>query len=273
MGFLRPSVTVAVLAAVTVAQLPFSVIPTISDELRAKALDTRATRFMRLWEYALKVDGQGPGPAIRVNFEAKTILAPGPLAYFNLIPQDASDPLYGRSKPMQALRRNFLLDHLVLDPVEASDPKLEEGDGVRALTFTGKDIYFKKDKQGNITVGGVAVQEVHDKGYIHNDLMDVNVVVDEATGRVSIIDFGNACRPGQNAGYGASSNDNLAPEILGGGSSTTASDVFSVGFMLGQICDEMARPSSELRRLARKMQSAKPRQRPALSAAIKRLNS
>ncbi|XP_037784531.1 serine/threonine-protein kinase shk2-like [Penaeus monodon] len=119
----------------------------------------------------------------------------------------------------------------------------------------------------------VAVQEVHDKGYIHNDLMDVNVVVDEATGRVSIIDFGNACRPGQNAGYGASSNDNLAPEILGGGSSTTASDVFSVGFMLGQICDEMARPSSELRRLARKMQSAKPRQRPALSAAIKRLNS
>ncbi|XP_037783570.1 serine/threonine-protein kinase shk2-like [Penaeus monodon] len=119
----------------------------------------------------------------------------------------------------------------------------------------------------------VAVQEVHDKGYIHNDLMDDNVVVDEATGRVSIIDFGNACRPGQNAGYSASSNDNLAPEILGGGSSTTASDVFSVGFMLGQICDEMARPSSELRRLARKMQSAKPRQRPALSAAIKRLNS
>ncbi|XP_047500904.1 uncharacterized protein LOC125046925 [Penaeus chinensis] len=160
MGFLRPSVTVAVLAAVTVAQLPFSVIPTISDELRAKALNTRATRFMRLWEYALKVDGQGPGPAIRVNFEAKTILAPGPLAYFNLVPQDASDPLYGRSKPMQALRRNFLLDHLVLDPIEASDPKLEEGDGIRALTFTGKDIYFRKDKQGNITVGGVAVQEV-----------------------------------------------------------------------------------------------------------------
>lgn len=52
---------------------------------------------------------------------------------------------------MQALRRNFLLDHLVLEPVEASDPKLEEGDGVRALTFTGKDIYFKKDKQGELT--------------------------------------------------------------------------------------------------------------------------
>ncbi|XP_042879626.1 uncharacterized protein LOC122258016 isoform X2 [Penaeus japonicus] len=160
MGFLRPCLIVAVLAAVSVAQLPFSVIPTISDELRAKALDTRATRFLRLWEYALKVDGQGPGPAIRVNFEAKTILAPGPLAYFNLIPQDASNPLYGKSKPLQALRRKFLLDHLVLDPIETTDPKLEEGDGVRALTFTGKDVYFKKDKQGKITVGGVDVQEV-----------------------------------------------------------------------------------------------------------------
>ncbi|ROT77093.1 hypothetical protein C7M84_004255 [Penaeus vannamei] len=160
MGFLRPSVAVAVLAGRGGAQLPFSAIPTISDELRAKALSTRATRFLRLWEYALKVDGQGPGPAIRVNFEAKTILAPGPLAYFNLIPQDASDPLYGKSKPLQALRRTFLLDHLVLDPIEPSDPKLEEGDGVRALTFTGKDLYFKKDKEGNITVGGVAVQDV-----------------------------------------------------------------------------------------------------------------
>lgn len=56
------------LAAFAVAQLPFSVIPTISDEVRETAINTGATRFLRLWEYALKVDGQGPGPAIRVNF-------------------------------------------------------------------------------------------------------------------------------------------------------------------------------------------------------------
>ncbi|XP_037776886.1 serine/threonine/tyrosine-protein kinase HT1-like [Penaeus monodon] len=119
----------------------------------------------------------------------------------------------------------------------------------------------------------VAVQEVHDRGYIHNDLMDDNVVVDEATGRVSIIDFGNACRRGQSVGYSASSNDNLAPEILGGGPSTAASDVFSVGYMLEQILDEMAQPSSTLGRLAREMQSADPRRRPTLPVAIYLLDS
>ncbi|XP_047469400.1 serine/threonine/tyrosine-protein kinase HT1-like [Penaeus chinensis] len=119
----------------------------------------------------------------------------------------------------------------------------------------------------------VTVQEVHDRGYIHNDLMDDNVLVDEATGRVSIIDFGNACRPGQDVGYSASSNVNLAPEILGGGPSTAASDVFSVGFLLGQILDEMDQPSRTLGRLAREMQSSDPRWRPALPAVIQRLDS
>lgn len=78
----------------------------------------------------------------------------------------------------------------------------------------------------------IAVQEVHEKDFIHNDLMDDNIVVDVTTGRVSIIDYGNACRPGDNVGYGSSSADNIAPEILGGGPSTSASDVFAVGFML-----------------------------------------
>ncbi|XP_063611224.1 sperm motility kinase 2B-like [Penaeus indicus] len=119
----------------------------------------------------------------------------------------------------------------------------------------------------------VAVQEVHERGYIHNDLMDDNVVVDAATGRVSIIDFGNACRPGRDVGYSASSNDNLAPDNLGGGPSTVASDVFSVGYLLGQILGEMARPPGTLGRLAREMQSADPRRRPALRAAIQRLDA
>ncbi|XP_037786466.1 mitogen-activated protein kinase p38b-like [Penaeus monodon] len=45
-----------------------------------------------------------------------------------------------------------------------------------------------------------AVQEVHDKGFIHNDLEAENIVVD-ARGQVSIVDFGSACRPGQTAAY------------------------------------------------------------------------
>jgi len=118
----------------------------------------------------------------------------------------------------------------------------------------------------------VAVQEVHGRGVIHNDLMDDNVVVDKATGRVHVIDFGTACRPGHDCGFSDSSNDYLAPEILGGGPSTAASDAFSVGAMLELISDQMARPCRTLGQLARELQRTDPRRRPALSAVIRRLD-
>ncbi|XP_066981525.1 uncharacterized protein [Macrobrachium rosenbergii] len=155
---------------------PLLVIPSISDATKDNAAQAGATAFVRLWEHALKVDGQGPGPAVRVNFEAKTILAPGELAMSNLIPQDTQDPLYGDTEELRTLRRNLLKDHLVLDPVKPTDPNVTSEGGARALTFTGKAVHFRKNEKGELTVENVPVSEVKslDDGtqiYILEDLL------------------------------------------------------------------------------------------------------
>ncbi|XP_064086062.1 LOW QUALITY PROTEIN: uncharacterized protein LOC135201099 [Macrobrachium nipponense] len=155
---------------------PLLVIPSISDATRDNAAQAGAAAFVRLWEHALEVDGQGPGPAVRVNFEAKTILAPGELAMSNLIPQDTQDPLYGDTEELRTLRRNLLKDHLVLDPIKPTDPNVTSEGGARALTFTGKAVHFRKNEKGELAVENVPVTEVKslDDGtqlYILEDLL------------------------------------------------------------------------------------------------------
>ncbi|XP_047493507.1 protein kinase C zeta type-like [Penaeus chinensis] len=113
----------------------------------------------------------------------------------------------------------------------------------------------------------VAVQEVHDKGYIHNDLEADNIVVD-ATGQISIVDFGSTCRPGQTAVYRSCPTRNTAPEVLGGGQGTEASDVFALGGLLMKVVREMTNPPRTLRRLARKMRRPDPLRRPSLPSAV-----
>ncbi|XP_047500152.1 serine/threonine/tyrosine-protein kinase HT1-like [Penaeus chinensis] len=93
------------------------------------------------------------------------------------------------------------------------------------------------------------VEEIHAKGLIHNDLKADNVMLDKALD-VSVIDFGSATPEGGVVGYendGSFRAEWLAPELLSGGTSTRASDAFSVGFLLRQICHAMKRPSKKAR--------------------------
>lgn len=112
-----------------------------------------------------------------------------------------------------------------------------------------------------------AVQEVHDKGFIHNDLEAENIVVD-ARGQVSIVDFGSACRPGQTAAYRSCPARNTAPEVLGGGPATAASDVSALGGLLMRVVRDMTDAPRTLRRLAREMRRPDPRRRPSLPSAV-----
>nr|XP_053637329.1 uncharacterized protein LOC128692280 [Cherax quadricarinatus] len=154
------SAALGLLVTAVVAQLPFTTIPTISDEIKGNALTGEAASFIRLWEYALEKDGQGPAPVNRINFEAKTILAPGTHALASLVHQDAAHPLYGSTTALTLLRRQFLLDHLVLEPLEPSDVRLDNETGVTLLTFSHKNVTITKDNEGKLSANGVLVENV-----------------------------------------------------------------------------------------------------------------
>ncbi|XP_042216592.1 uncharacterized protein LOC121862392 [Homarus americanus] len=158
MSELRLFVSLGLIAALVVAQLPFSTIPTISDVVKENGPNGRAAGLIRLWDFALERDGQGPAPVIRVNFEAKTILAPESIVLHSLIHQDAANPLYGSTPALAALRREFLLNHLVQEVLEFTDPRLNEKSGVKLLTFSGKDVTFTKDDQGQLFVNDVPAE-------------------------------------------------------------------------------------------------------------------
>ncbi|KAG7171963.1 putative actin cytoskeleton-regulatory complex protein PAN1-like 5 [Homarus americanus] len=91
-------------------------------------------------------------------YKAKTILAPESIVLHSLIHQDAANPLYGSTPALAALRREFLLNHLVQEVLEFTDPRLNEKSGVKLLTFSGKDVTFTKDDQGQLFVNDVPAE-------------------------------------------------------------------------------------------------------------------
>lgn len=84
-----------------------------------------------------------------------------------------------------------------------------------------------------------AVEEMQNKGMVHNDLKNDNVTLDDDL-KVHLIDFGLATLENETCGYGeGSAKDWIAPEIMGCGASTFASDIYSVGQILQEIYYEM----------------------------------
>ncbi|XP_050730791.1 serine/threonine-protein kinase PknJ-like [Eriocheir sinensis] len=122
------------------------------------------------------------------------------------------------------------------------------------------------------------VQQLHARGYAHNDIKENNVAVCRAAdGRlqVSLIDYGAAQRLGTRVGFvGASTRRTpwLAPELLGGGRCSRAGDVFSLGYVLSNILDTCHRYYPALDILAEAAMAANPAQRPSLKKIIKTVN-
>jgi serine/threonine protein kinase len=86
-----------------------------------------------------------------------------------------------------------------------------------------------------------AVQFAHQQLLVHGDIKPANVLV-TSEGIVKLLDFGVSRYVAQEAGPpGTSPLTRLyaAPELLGGGPASIASDVFSLGLLLGESLTEM----------------------------------
>ncbi|XP_064643022.1 probable serine/threonine-protein kinase DDB_G0267514 [Lineus longissimus] len=91
------------------------------------------------------------------------------------------------------------------------------------------------------------LNEIHCCGFIHNDLKYDNVIIEETAGSINIviIDFGKSCRKGKAQKKTMSIADQalykerypwVAPEVVAGTATpSTASDVYSVGYLVRKI--------------------------------------
>ena len=114
------------------------------------------------------------------------------------------------------------------------------GSGEESLTFH-KAIKMKtltKTTTAETFVGVCrAVEYIHGKGYLHNDLKANNVVLERRNDsfRPIIIDFGKSKPIGKSSPVRKrryTGADYIAPEVRNGSQATTASDVYSLGKML-----------------------------------------
>lgn len=123
---------------------------------------------------------------------------------------------------MELIEGSDLVDHL--QRVLHSDAESEEV--VRAL--------------GELVLG---VSALHATGLVHRDIKSANVMVEHASGRVVLLDFGLAqSRSEVREGELAGTPGYLAPELLTGAAPSWASDWYAVGVVMYQsLCGPKAR--------------------------------
>jgi hypothetical protein len=89
----------------------------------------------------------------------------------------------------------------------------------------------------------LAVSALHASGLVHRDIKTANVMVERATGRVVLLDFGLAQNRSELTGGAlAGTPGYLAPELLKGAAPSWASDWYGLGIVLYRgLCGENAR--------------------------------
>ena len=113
---------------------------------------------------------------------------------------------------------------------------------------------------------------MHKKGYLHNDLKGNNVVLDGASHKATLIDFGKSkqitkaklMKPKVNIADAAKRYPHIAPEIHRGGRQTIASDVYSFGVLTLRVLKDGKFNSSALNSTAKRCLSSIPGKRPKL---------
>ncbi|XP_047483842.1 uncharacterized protein LOC125035460 isoform X2 [Penaeus chinensis] len=126
-------------------------IPKIVDEGEASSL-------LDIWRYAL--EAQDPSATLRDGREPKTLLSPDFLEVVNLVPQDAPHPLYDDAPENVALRTEFLLDYMALDPIDVQDPQIASAEGLQVTNLAGKTLSFAVDLEGNLRINNVPVEMI-----------------------------------------------------------------------------------------------------------------
>ncbi|MFO0745536.1 MAG: serine/threonine-protein kinase [Myxococcota bacterium] len=79
-----------------------------------------------------------------------------------------------------------------------------------------------------------ALAYIHDAGFVHRDIKPSNVLV-TARGRVVVLDFGLAVRPGAGDGAGVGTPGYMAPEQRRGEPTGPAVDLWAAGMMLAEL--------------------------------------
>ena len=97
--------------------------------------------------------------------------------------------------------------------------------------ITTKGVFSPADTLGIGSQLCGALAAAHDVGVLHRDVKAANVVITPA-GRVVLMDFGAARQGDDGVARAAGTPLYVAPEVLDGGESTAASDVYSVGVLL-----------------------------------------
>jgi predicted Ser/Thr protein kinase len=79
-----------------------------------------------------------------------------------------------------------------------------------------------------------AVAAAHQKGVLHRDLKPSNIMLD-GQGRVRVMDFGLAARPGEGEGVIAGTPSYMSPEQFDGRGVSPRSDVYALGLILFEL--------------------------------------
>jgi len=86
-----------------------------------------------------------------------------------------------------------------------------------------------------------ALGAIHRAGLVHGDIKPQNVVCEDGGGRVVLIDFGSASEPSGAAPSGRPLTGTplyLAPEVLSDGTTSVASDIYSLGVLLFHLASK-----------------------------------
>ncbi|XP_071517679.1 probable serine/threonine-protein kinase DDB_G0272092 [Panulirus ornatus] len=150
------------------------------------------------------------------------------------------------------------------------------------MTYTGDTFehYIQKCTQHQLIESLVIVaeklQEIHDKGFVHNDLKSDNITVGVSQDLdIHIIDYGLTKKIGDLLRLcgGVGSCLWYAPEVETGEPLTPASDVYSFSFVIEDVLDLVENDKIWLKLLALQveMRSRDPQARPSLHTVISKL--
>jgi len=154
---LRVAAAACLVAAAAAVLPPFATVPEVPQTVLDGAGHVDANVFVEWWGDLYARGGDASHPAVRLNFEPKTVLAPTNFQMLNIVPQHARNALLASN--FTQLKREFLLDHILYDSVDSASPDLTAAGagGLVVPTYSGKEVVLRNDPERGLMVDGVPI--------------------------------------------------------------------------------------------------------------------